>query len=134
MLRTYRALFGIQSRWTSSTNARTPPFFPPRTPKKQPIPNVSKIVCVASGKGGVGKSTVAVNYAVGLAQQGKRIGLLDADLFGPSVPKMMNLVDREPLVRNSKFVPLINHGIKCMSMGFLVKESDAVVWRGLMVH
>lgn len=73
-----------------------------------------------------------MNFAVGLAQDGKRVGLLDADLFGPSIPRMMKLTG-EPFVKDNKFVPLANHGVKCMSMGFLVREADAVVWRGLMV-
>ena len=105
-------------------------------PKKFLIPGVSKVLVVASGKGGVGKSTVAVNLAVALSQMGQRVGLLDADLFGPSIPRMMNL--KSPLAglavtSEKQLIPLVNYGVKCMSMGFLVGESAPIVWRGLMV-
>jgi ATP-binding protein involved in chromosome partitioning len=118
-------------------------------PTKSSIPNVGRIITVgkyfyitvASGKGGVGKSTVSVNLALALSRLGQRVGLLDADLFGPSIPKMMNL--KGPVEVNDSgifelitigmMLPLMNYGISTMSMGYLVKESDAVVWRGLMV-
>lgn len=105
-------------------------------PKKKPIPGVKDILLVASGKGGVGKSTTAVNLATALAtlQQPKlEIGLLDADVFGPSIPLMMNLNESPLLTDDDLMVPLVNYGVKCMSMGFLVTEKSALMWRGLMV-
>ncbi|KAJ3321111.1 hypothetical protein HDV06_004564 [Boothiomyces sp. JEL0866] len=103
-------------------------------PKKQKIPGIKDIILVSSAKGGVGKSTTAVNIAVAMSNAGLKVGLLDADIFGPSIPKMMNLEGLEPLLSDkNKLVPLNNHGISCMSIGFLVKEDAPVVWRGMMV-
>ncbi|XP_067621159.1 iron-sulfur cluster transfer protein Nubpl [Eurosta solidaginis] len=102
-------------------------------PKRAPLLGVTNIVVVASGKGGVGKSTVAVNLAVSLANMGKRIGLLDADIFGPSIPLMMN-IHEEPLVDQQNFmIPPINYGVKCLSMGLLAQQTDAIIWRGPLV-
>ncbi|XP_017486558.1 PREDICTED: iron-sulfur protein NUBPL isoform X1 [Rhagoletis zephyria] len=102
-------------------------------PKRAPLPGVANIVVVASGKGGVGKSTVAVNLAVSLANKGKRVGLLDADIFGPSVPLMMN-IHEEPLIdEQNLMIPPINYGVKCLSMGLLARQSDAIIWRGPLV-
>jgi len=96
------------------------------------LPDVKAIVAVASGKGGVGKSTVAVNLAVALARQGHRVGLLDADIYGPSLPRMLG-VSRKPEVRGEKMVPLQAWGLSCMSIGFLVEEETPMIWRGPMV-
>jgi ATP-binding protein involved in chromosome partitioning len=96
------------------------------------LPEVKAIVAVASGKGGVGKSTVAVNLAVSLAQQGHRTGLLDADIYGPSLPRMLGL-SRKPEVRREKMIPLPAWGMSCMSIGFLVDEETPMIWRGPMV-
>jgi ATP-binding protein involved in chromosome partitioning len=96
------------------------------------LPDVKAIVAVASGKGGVGKSTVAVNLAVSLARQGHRVGLLDADIYGPSLPRMIGL-NRKPEVRGDKMIPLQAWGLSCMSIGFLVDEETAMIWRGPMV-
>jgi ATP-binding protein involved in chromosome partitioning len=96
------------------------------------LPDVKTIVAVASGKGGVGKSTVAVNLAVSLARQGHRTGLLDADIYGPSLPRMLG-VHRKPEVRNDKMIPLQAWGLSCMSIGFLVDEETPMIWRGPMV-
>ena len=100
--------------------------------KKEAIPGVKNIIVVASGKGGVGKSTVSVNLASGLSKLGLQTGLLDADIFGPSIPRMMNLT--APIHTEGKLLlPLTNYGVKCMSMGFLIPETSPIVWRGLMV-
>jgi ATP-binding protein involved in chromosome partitioning len=96
------------------------------------LPNVKSIIAVASGKGGVGKSTVAVNLAVALAQNGLAVGLLDADIYGPSMPRMLGL-NRKPEVRGDKMLPLEAWGVRCMSIGFLVEETTAMIWRGPMV-
>ena len=96
------------------------------------LPDVKAIVAVASGKGGVGKSTVAVNLAVALARQGHRVGLLDADIYGPSLPRMLGL-NRKPEVRGDKMIPLQAWGLSCMSIGFLVEEETPMIWRGPMV-
>lgn len=97
---------------------------------------MKRIIAVASGKGGVGKSTTAVNLAVATAATlGLRVGLLDADVFGPSVPILMNLAHAgtPALDADSQMLPLENYGVKCMSMGFLIAEEKAAVWRGPMV-
>ncbi|MEA2789649.1 MAG: ATP-binding protein involved in chromosome partitioning [Acetobacteraceae bacterium] len=96
------------------------------------LPDVKAIVAVASGKGGVGKSTVAVNLAVSLARQGHNVGLLDADIYGPSLPRMIGL-NRKPEVRGEKMIPLQAWGLSCMSIGFLVDEETPMIWRGPMV-
>lgn len=121
------------------SGGQVPPTMPRRggSMMKRLIPNVRRVVVVASGKGGVGKSTVSVNLAVALAKYG-RVGLLDLDIFGPSIPKLMGLEGAgEPeLTKDGRLVPLVNHGLSCMSMGFLVPQNSnaAVVWRGLMVQ
>ena len=96
------------------------------------MPGVRHIVAVASGKGGVGKSTTAVNLAVSLLAQGYRVGLLDADIYGPSLPRMMG-VDRKPETRNGRMIPLQAWGMPVMSIGFLVDKDTAMIWRGPMV-
>jgi ATP-binding protein involved in chromosome partitioning len=97
------------------------------------VPGVRSIIAVASGKGGVGKSTVAVNLALGLAAIGLRVGLLDADIYGPSMPRMLGVSGR-PGSRDGKVLqPMSNYGISCMSMGFLVAEDTPMIWRGPMV-
>lgn len=98
----------------------------------QPIPGVKNTIAVASGKGGVGKSTVAVNLAVALAQAGAKVGLLDADVYGPSAPLMMGVNER-PLMRDNKIVPLEAHGVRVMSIGFILDSTKALIWRGPLV-
>ena len=100
----------------------------------KPLPGVSNIVAVASGKGGVGKSTVAVNLALAWAAGGARVGFLDADIYGPSQPLMLGLSGQRPSAPDGKhLLPLEAHGLKAMSIGFLVEPEQAVVWRGPMV-
>jgi ATP-binding protein involved in chromosome partitioning len=94
---------------------------------------VKNAVAVASGKGGVGKSTVAVNLAVSLAKSGAKVGLLDADIYGPNVPTMMG-VDHLPPIRSQKMIPAETYGVKMMSIGFLVPPGRALIWRGPMLH
>ena len=109
------------------------PFAAQAAGGKQGIPGIRNIVAVSSGKGGVGKSTVAVNLAAGLAQYGARVGLLDTDLYGPNVPLMMG-VDADPLVRGQKLIPHEAYAVKVMSIGFLNRGDRPVVWRGPMLH
>ena len=99
---------------------------------KAVVPGVRSIVAIASGKGGVGKSTTATNLAVALATQGHRVGMLDADIYGPSQPRMMGISGR-PQARDDKtLIPLENYGVKCMSIGFMVAEDTPMIWRGPM--
>ncbi|MEX1148134.1 MAG: iron-sulfur cluster carrier protein ApbC [Sphingomonadales bacterium] len=106
----------------------------PAPAKPQPIPGVGKIIAVASGKGGVGKSTTAVNLAVGLAGRGLRVGLLDADIYGPSVPTLLGLEGQRPsLDDDKKIIPMQAHGIVAISIGFMIEGDTAMIWRGPMV-
>jgi ATP-binding protein involved in chromosome partitioning len=101
-------------------------------PEKITLPGVKHVVAVASGKGGVGKSTVATNLALALQMLGRRVGLLDADIYGPSIPIMMGI--HETFDPNTAQFPLDRYGLKLMSMGFIVKPETAMIWRGPMVH
>ena len=102
-------------------------------PQENPIPGVKHIIAVSSGKGGVGKSTVTVNMAVALSQEGFTVGVMDADIYGPNIPMMIG-VTREPIKEGEKITPAEGHGVKVISMGFFVPEDTPVVWRGPMVH
>ncbi len=109
----------------------------PRTPRPQPkplAPGVRALVAVASGKGGVGKSTTAINLAFGLKRLGLRVGLLDADIYGPSVPRMAGASGRPSSVDGKRLRPIASFGVLCMSMGFLVEEDAPMIWRGPMVQ
>ncbi len=99
---------------------------------RQQIQGVKNVIAVASGKGGVGKSTVAVNMAIALAQDGASVGLLDADVYGPSIPMMMG-IQAQPMMRGNKIVPLDVYGVKIMSIGFLIEPGKALIWRGPLV-
>ncbi len=98
------------------------------------LPEVTNIIAVASGKGGVGKSTVAVNLAAGLAGLGARVGLFDADVYGPNVPRMVDADEAPRATEDEIIIPPEKHGVRLMSMAFLVGEDDPVIWRGPMVH
>lgn len=98
------------------------------------LPSVKNVVAIASGKGGVGKSTVTINLAMALAAEGARVGLLDADIYGPSIPLMMGTIDEKPESREKRVIPIERHGVKMMSMGYLIPAGEPVVWRGPMVH
>jgi ATP-binding protein involved in chromosome partitioning len=104
------------------------------SPEEDVLPNVKNLVAVASGKGGVGKSTVAVNLAAGLSQMGARVGLFDADIYGPNVPRMLAADQGPTVTEDERMRPPVKHGMKLMSMAFLVGEDDPVIWRGPMVH
>lgn len=111
---------------------RPAPVAAPQAPKQE-IPGVQYIVAVASGKGGVGKSTVATNLAAALSSVGKRVGLLDADVYGPSIPLMLGIDERPEVTAEKKLLPVTKYGLKVISTGFLVSEGQAVVWRGPML-
>jgi len=98
-----------------------------------PVAGVDRIIAIASGKGGVGKSTVSSNLAVALARQGRRVGLLDADIYGPSQHRMMGLNERPKSPDGERIIPLKNHGVTFISMGLMLKEDEAVIWRGPML-
>ncbi|RWB79923.1 MAG: ATP-binding protein, partial [Mesorhizobium sp.] len=100
---------------------------------KRGVPGIEAIIAVASGKGGVGKSTTAVNMALGLAANGLRVGVLDADIYGPSMPRLLNIHGRPQTVDGKVLKPMENYGLKVMSMGFLVDEETPMIWRGPMV-
>lgn len=104
----------------------------PKVPDPVQYPNLGRIIAVSSGKGGVGKSTVAVNIAIALAKQGKRVGIMDADIYGPNLPLMLG-VDAAPAVRDDKIIPLEAHGIKVISLGFLIEKDQPAIWRGPIV-
>jgi ATP-binding protein involved in chromosome partitioning len=98
------------------------------------LAQVSNVVCIGSGKGGVGKSTITANLAAALAADGKKVGVLDADVWGYSIPRMFGVSGRPPVSPQRKILPLEGHGVKVMSIGFFVEEDSAVVWRGPMLH
>lgn len=110
----------------------TPPSWP-RRPQRRKITGVEKIIAVSSAKGGVGKSTVAANLSLAFARLGYRTGILDTDIFGPSIPTLFDLSGEPRLSTNNQLIPLTNYGVKTMSMGYLVGENAPVVWRGPMV-
>jgi len=121
----------------TAQKGQTAPARPAAAPEGQAgkalVPGVKAIVAVASGKGGVGKSTTAVNLALGLAAQGLKVGMLDADIYGPSQPRMMGISGRPYSADGKTLAPMENYGVKCMSMGFLVPEDTPMIWRGPMV-
>ena len=100
---------------------------------KNILPNIQNFVMVSSGKGGVGKSTTTVNLAIALAQQGKRVGLLDADIYGPNIPRMMGIEEEQPIFLGKTIKPILAHNIKVMSIGSLVERGASLIWKGAMV-
>ena len=121
-------LLSINIVFTAEKNSNTQ-----REEKKRFQIQAKNIIAIASGKGGVGKSTFAVNIAVALNKLGNKVGILDADIYGPSVPRMMNITDKPKVNENKKLVPLEKYGIKCMSIGFLIGEDTPTIWRGPMI-
>src|SRR3954466_3028082 len=109
------------------------PQAPPEQPKL-PIPGVEHIIAVGSGKGGVGKSTVAVNLAIILSKMGHKVGLLDADVYGPNVPLMLGTSEQPKALGGTRIEPLTVHGLKVISVGFLNPGDKPLIWRGPMLH
>lgn len=116
-------------------SAHRPPQNPAGSPmsRQAEIPGVAAVIAVASGKGGVGKSTTALNLALGLRDLGLRVGLLDADIYGPSVPRLTGIREKPQLNDEKKMIPIVRFGLAIMSIGFLVEEDTAMIWRGPMV-
>ena len=133
---------GSQAAPTPAANPRALPVMePPRAapgpqrpapPAPVAYPNLGRIIAISSGKGGVGKSTVATNVAVSLVRSGARVGLMDADIYGPNVPRMMG-IDEPPPVENQRIIPLQAHGVKLMSIGFMVERDAPAIWRGPII-
>jgi len=104
-----------------------------KTSTKNILPNIPNFIMVSSGKGGVGKTTTTVNLAIALAQQGKKVGLLDADVYGPNIPRMMGIQDQQPIFLGNKIKPIMAHNVQVMSIGSLVDRGAALMWKGVMV-
>ena len=142
-----RALPGVQSALVALTAERRAGAAPPRPPQgrampargaprgeaMQGVPGVAAIIAVASGKGGVGKSTTAVNLALGLSALGLKVGILDADIYGPSLPKLLAIRERPQTIGGTRLKPITRYGLTVMSIGFLIDEDTAMIWRGPMV-
>ena len=137
--RALSGLPGVKTALVGLTAARDPSAAPPprpppqRQPAKSGVPGVRRIIAVASGKGGVGKSTTACNLALALSSLGLRVGMLDADIYGPSQPKLFGLSGKPRVLEGKTLEPLERFGVKVMSIGFLVEEETAMIWRGPMV-
>ena len=134
-----KALAGVEtvSAMLTAHSAKAPPDLKPSRKAEpagpQPIPGIDRIVAIASGKGGVGKSTVSANLACALAAEGRRVGLLDADVYGPSQPRMLGVSGRPASPDGKTILPMRNHGVTMMSIGLMTNEDQAVVWRGPML-
>ncbi|MGH6902225.1 MAG: Mrp/NBP35 family ATP-binding protein, partial [Geminicoccaceae bacterium] len=130
-----RAPGGAQARPGPSPMGRGAPAKDPKTLGGKPaLPGIRAVVAVASGKGGVGKSTTSVNFALALARRGQKVGLLDADIYGPSQPRMLGITGKPGSSDGKKLMPMSNYGVRVMSMGFLVDEDAPMIWRGPMVQ
>ncbi|MGF7161139.1 ATP-binding protein involved in chromosome partitioning [Rhodoligotrophos appendicifer] len=133
---TASAQSGTRARTISPPGQASPPAAPRPAPALRqggPVPGIRHIIAVASGKGGVGKSTTAVNLALALQAQGLKVGVLDADVYGPSMPRLLGLKGKPQTAGGRNLIPLEAYGLKVMSMGFLVDEETAMIWRGPMV-
>ena len=134
-----KALAGVEtvSAMLTAHSTKAPPDLKPSRKAEpagpQPIPGIDRIVAIASGKGGVGKSTVSANLACALAAEGRRVGLLDADVYGPSQPRMLGVSGRPASPDGKTILPMRNHGVTMMSIGLMTNEDQAVVWRGPML-
>ena len=124
---------GVKAVSFAITQHEKPKPHPKPEANKQSIPGVKNVIIVASGKGGVGKSTVAVNLTVALSQLGYKAGIVDADIYGPSIPTMMGVKQKPELNEKNKMVPIERHGIKSNSIGYMVDQDGALVWRGAMI-
>ena len=135
--RTLKALPGVKHLFVEVKMPSAPPGATVASPSpfasQNKVPGLKRIVAVASGKGGVGKSTCSVNLACGLTHLGARVGLLDCDIYGPSIPLMMGIRGRPTISPQEKMVPPSNYGVKLMSMGFLIEGDQPVIWRGPMI-
>jgi len=123
-----KAYVAVEHQGTSASPGASSPWA-----QQNKVPGIRRVVAVASGKGGVGKSTLSVNLACALNQLGARVGLLDCDIYGPSIPLMMGIQQRPTISEQQKMVPPSNHGVKLMSMGFLLDGDQPVIWRGPMI-
>lgn len=138
-LRAMPGVTAVQVVMTAHAAPKAPPSLKigqhptPQQGGPRPVSGVDRIIAIASGKGGVGKSTVSSNLAVALARQGRRVGLLDADIYGPSQPRMMGVNARPASPDGKTIIPLKAHGVTLMSIGLMLKEDEAVVWRGPMI-
>ena len=130
-----RAVPGVERTHVEVRNAPGAGAAATATPwsNQNKVPGIKRIVAIASGKGGVGKSTASVNLACALQQMGLKVGLLDCDIYGPSIPLMMGIQDRPTISADEKLVPPTNHGVRLMSMGFLIEGDAPVIWRGPMI-
>ncbi|MBI2093599.1 MAG: iron-sulfur cluster carrier protein ApbC [Candidatus Omnitrophica bacterium] len=126
------ALAGIEQVDIQMSSSVRSSLFVPQAERL--VPTIKNIIVIASGKGGVGKSTVSVNLALALSKSGARVGLLDADVYGPSIPKMLGITAQPEMDEQNRIFPIEQYGIKVMSMGFFMKPEEAVVWRGPMLH